>query len=444
VEPPGDPDPVRLSAWDTAYVIYTSGSTGTPKGVVVGHGALSTYLAHAKRNYPAAGGRVLLHSSVSFDMAVTSLYTPLISGGCVALADLGPDVPAPPDGPGQRLTFLKVTPSHLPLLEASGPGRSPTGQLVVGGEMLVGAAIDAWRRANPAVLVVNEYGPTEATVGCCAHYIRPGEVLSQGPVPIGTATEGTQLYVLDEALRLVPRGTGGQLHIAGDQLAREYLNRPGLTAGAFLPDPFGPPGTRMYRTGDLVRQGPDGNLEFLGRTDEQLKIQGYRVEPGEIVAAMTTASQVAQAAVAAHELDGGGHILVGYVVPAGGQDIDPAALHAHLATLLPGYMIPGQFMVAARLPLTASGKLDVSALPRPADPAATAATSGHAGLLYGMFADLTGAAHVGPDDDFFVLGGTSLDAARLVARARHAGIRLTLRDVLARRTVRRLTEDGAG
>jgi amino acid adenylation domain-containing protein len=445
VEPPRGPDQVHVAACDIAYVVYTSGSTGAPKGVVVGHGALSSYLSHAKRNYPAAGGRVLMHSSVSFDMAVTSLYTPLISGGCVELAGLGPDGPAPADGPGQRPTLLKVTPSHLPLLEASGPGRFPTEQLVVGGEMLVGAAIDAWRRANPAVLVVNEYGPTEATVGCCAHYIRPGELLDQGPVPIGMATEGTRLYVLDEAFRPVPQGTRGELYIAGDQLAHGYLGRPGLTAGAFLPDPFGPPGTRMYRTGDLVRHRPDGNLEYLGRIDEQLKIQGYRVEPGEIVAAMTAAGQVAQAAVAAYELDGGGHILIGYVVPAGGLDIDPAALRMHLSTLLPEYMIPAQFMVVAALPLTANGKLEVSALPRPPELSASAATSSsHADLLYGMFADLTGAAHVGPDDDFFVLGGTSLDAARLVARARRAGMRLTLRGVLARRTVRQLTADGAG
>jgi amino acid adenylation domain-containing protein len=431
---------------DIAYVIYTSGSTGKPKGVVIEHGALSVYLGNARMSYGSAAGRSLLHSSVSFDMAVTSIYTPLISGGCVEVADLAEAEATMRGGRSAlRPTFLKVTPSHLPLLNMLAPRYAPTEQLVLGGEMLAGTAVDRWRTSNPSVTIVNEYGPTEATVGCCAHYVRPGDVLTSAPVPIGDPTDGTKLYVLDHALRPVAPGTAGELYIAGDQLARGYLGRPGLTGSAFIANPFGRPGSRMYRSGDIARQREDGKFEFLGRVDQQVKIRGYRIEPGEIAAAIAAGSQVSQVAVVARDSETGVKILVAYVVLNDGERFSEAALREQVQASLPAYMMPAQFIQLGALPLTSSGKVDISALPMSAaaDENGREPVKASADLLRRLFSDLTEAAHVGMDDDFFALGGNSLAAARLVARARREGMDLTLQDVLAKRTVRQIARDVA-
>ncbi|TYB42788.1 non-ribosomal peptide synthetase [Actinomadura chibensis] len=430
--PPTDADRTRpLDAADTAYVIYTSGSTGAPKGVVIEHRALGRYLEHAVTAYPAVAGRTLLHSSVSFDMAVTSLYAPLLTGGTVVLADLRAAAAGEESLPSAlRPTFLKVTPSHLALLRELPESYAPTELLVVGGEALLGPALDRWRADHPDVTVVNEYGPTEATVGCCVHTVHPGDAAPAGAVPIGTAVEGTRLYVLDERMRPAREG---ELYIGGAQLARGYLGRPDLTRAKFVHDVTR---GRLYRTGDLVRATPGGVLEFLGRLDDQVKINGYRVEPGEIAAAITGGGLAANAAVVA--AGGGNDRLVAYVVPAAG--FEAGRLRAHLAARLPEYMIPAAFVPVAELPLTANGKLDRDALPEPSagssEGSSAAARSPEEEALCRLFADLTGAATVGIDDDFVALGGTSFAAARLVSRARRDGLSITLADVLRKRTVR--------
>ncbi|WP_217213753.1 AMP-binding protein, partial [Streptomyces sp. AC550_RSS872] len=238
-----------------------------------------TYLTRARTTYPATGS-TLLHSPLAFDLTVTALWTPLISGGTIHLTGLTEDAPQP--------TFLKITPSHLPLLDALPETVSPTQTLIIGGEQLLPHALAEWRARHPQVTVINDYGPTEATVSTSDYHLLPGQELSEGPIPIGRPFPGARLYVLDAALRPVPAGTLGELYIAGPQLARGYHQRPGLTAERFTADPHGTPGTRMYRTGDLARWRADGHLEYAGRTDHQIKLRGHRIEPGEIEATLTT------------------------------------------------------------------------------------------------------------------------------------------------------------
>ncbi|HEY9328955.1 MAG TPA: amino acid adenylation domain-containing protein, partial [Streptomyces sp.] len=271
---PGDNDaPVTdgdrilpLSPGHPAYVIYTSGSTGRPKGVVVEHTSVNAYLAWARDTYPSLAGRALLHSPIAFDLTVTALLGPLTAGGSVRPAELVEE-----SANDLRPAFLKATPSHLPLLTALPDELSPTGDLVVGGEALSGEAVRAWRERSPGASVINEYGPTEATVGCVVAVIRPQDEPPTGSVTIGRPVRNTRAYVLDSALEPVPVGVPGELYLAGAQLARGYLNRPGLSAERFVADPFGPAGSRMYRTGDLARWDASGRLDFMGRVDDQVK-----------------------------------------------------------------------------------------------------------------------------------------------------------------------------
>ncbi|MGW0754838.1 non-ribosomal peptide synthetase, partial [Streptomyces sp. NPDC002587] len=230
-----------LSLRNPAYVIYTSGSTGRPKGVVVEHHSLDAYLAWAREAYGSVAGRALVHSPVSFDLTVTGLFAPLTSGGTVQLIELDDETPTA--GEFDRPSFVKATPSHLALLTALPERFSPSEQLVLGGESLMGEVLDEWRRRHPGATVINEYGPTETTVGCTEFRIEPGDTAPSGVITIGRPIWNTRMYVLDEALRALPVGVGGELFIAGAGLARGYLGRPGLTAERFVPDPFGEPGT---------------------------------------------------------------------------------------------------------------------------------------------------------------------------------------------------------
>ncbi|MGW9433846.1 non-ribosomal peptide synthetase, partial [Streptomyces decoyicus] len=243
------------------FVIYTSGSTGRPKGVVVEHRSLNLYLRWAHAAYPAMSGRTLVHSPVSFDLTVTGLLGPLTLGGCAHLVELdegtAPELAEAP-------TFVKATPSHLSLLKNLPPNISPTEQLVLGGEALLGEALDEWRRDHPGTTVINEYGPTETTVGCTQYRIEPGQPAPTGTITIGHPIWNTQIHILDAHLQPVPPNVTGELYIAGDLLARGYLHRPDLTATRFTANPHGAPGSRMYRTGDLARRRPDGQLEFAG------------------------------------------------------------------------------------------------------------------------------------------------------------------------------------
>ncbi|WP_446678609.1 amino acid adenylation domain-containing protein, partial [Actinoplanes nipponensis] len=427
-----------------AYVIYTSGSTGRPKGVLIDHRALGEFLTTCRDRYPQAAGTALLHSSISFDLTVTALFTPLVAGGRVRVADLPGDGPAA----GPPPTFVKATPSHLALLEGPGDAASPTGALVLGGEQLLGEALAPWRARHPQAAVFNDYGPTETTVNCADYLLAPGDRTPAGAVPIGRPLPGNRLYVLDPALRPVPAGATGELYIGGTGLARGYLHRPALTGQRFVADPYAGPGARMYRSGDLARWRRDGNLEYLGRVDDQVKIRGHRVEPGEIEAVLAGAGPVARCAVVVREDRPGDQRLVAYVVAAHGT-VDPAALTGYLAERLPAYMVPSAIVELDELPWTPNGKLDRRALPVPPRPAAAgrAPASPREEILAGLFAEILGVARVGADDDFFALGGHSLLATRLVSRVRSVfGAELSLGRIFAAPTVAALAAalDGAG
>ena len=412
-----------------AYVIYTSGSTGKPKGALIEHAGLVNYLWWAIRTYGVSGDAVPVHSSISFDLTVTSLYPALLAGGQVELL--------PEDAGAQNLVLclrtgkgralVKITPAHLELLtrqvsadEAPGMTRA----FVIGGENLTAESLRFWREAAPATRLINEYGPTETVVGCCIHEVRP-EDPQTGSVAIGRPIANTQLYVLDASLEPVPPGVTGELYIGGAGVARGYLNRPDLTRERFLPDPFsGRPGARLYKSGDLARYRKDGVLEYLGRVDDQVKIRGYRIELGELEATLAGHPRVQSCAVLAREDSPGNRQLVGYVVPRKGESLVPDEMRRFLKERLPEYMVPAHFVFLESLPLTQNGKVDRKALPAPAQ-ANPSAPQGHVGprtetelALSKIWADLLKVDCISVDDDVFDLGATSLMVLGAVARMR--------------------------
>ncbi|CAL9410138.1 amino acid adenylation domain-containing protein [Streptomyces sp. ICN988] len=443
----GDADRVLPTALgNPAYVVFTSGSTGRPKGVVIEHRSLGAYLVRAREAYPTASGTTLLHSPISFDLTVTGLYTPLVSGGRVHIAELAEDAAA-----GPRATFLKGTPSVLALLDELPDEVSPTRTLMLGGELLVGEALDRWRARHPDATVFNVYGATEATVNSVENPIEPGTKVPAGAIPVGRPFWNTRIHVLDTGLQPVPPGTAGEVYIAGTGLARGYLGRQDLTAERFVACPYGAPGERMYRTGDLARWNEAGELEFVGRVDGQVKIRGYRIELGEIESVVSGHPDVARTAVVVREDVPGDRRLVAYVVAEHGAVPAPSAVREHAAAALPEYMVPDAVLVLDALPLTPNGKLDRRALPAPeyeAGPGGRAPRSPREEILCSLFAEVLRRPVVGIDDDFFDLGGHSLLATRLVSRIRATlDVELSVRQLFDTPTVAGVSnalESGAG
>ncbi|GGU27560.1 amino acid adenylation domain-containing protein [Lentzea flava] len=354
---------VEVHPDNLAYVLHTSGSTGVPKGVGVTHGGFANYVSWAREAYELdRGAGSPLHSSIGFDLTVTSLFPALVAGRAVTLTDADVTGLARVLG-GQSL--VKLTPAHLDLLGALlSPDEvaSATRRLVVGGEALSGQALRAWTEHAPDTLVVNEYGPTETVVGCCVHEVTAGAA-PPGQVPIGRPIANTRLHVLDDELRPVPAGAVGELFIGGAGVARGYLGRPGLTAERFVPDPV-TPGERLYRTGDLVRYRDDGVLEYLGRNDDQVKVRGHRIELSEIEMTLVRHPDVTAVAVLAREDVPGDRRLVAYHAPGAAP---PDDLAGFLRRTLPEYMVPAHYVGLPELPLTRNGKVDRAALPAPGE-----------------------------------------------------------------------------
>ncbi|UJW29857.1 amino acid adenylation domain-containing protein [Saccharothrix sp. AJ9571] len=432
-----------------AYVIYSSGSTGKPKCVLVEHRSIAAYLGWAATAYPGARGSSLLHSSIGFDLPITALHLPLTVGGRVVIGGLHDDSAAalPTNG-----GLLKVTPSHLRLLTELPGAFSTVSDLVVGGEQLLGKSLLEWRSRHPSAAVINEYGPTEATVGCIGYRVEPGQELSSGVVPIGLPMPGTRALVLDQSLRPIAPGEAGELYLAGPQVARGYIGKPGLTAERFIACPVGtgtdsPAGERMYRTGDVVRLRSDDQLEYLGRADEQVKIRGVRIEPGEVEHVLAAHNGVRQAVVVAREDVPGDKRLVAYVVPRAdaaepGLGLLIADIRSHATSVLPDHLVPSAILLVESVPLTHNGKLDHDALPAPEYPVSgtgRAARTPDEEVLCDLFAEVLGVPGTSIDDSFFDLGGHSLLATSLISRVRTVfGTELEISTVFEASTVAEL------
>ena len=419
-----------------AYVIYTSGSTGRPKGVVVPHSGVAKLIATQTERLRITGhSRVLQFASPSFDLAFWELVQAFGSGACLVVVPAERRVAGPELTrylADQRVTHLALPPSVLTMLPADTD--LPAGSTLLCGTEAVPPEVVA--RFSAGRRMFNAYGPTEATVNSTLWECPPGH---RGTVPIGHPDPQVTAYVLDGALRLCRPGTPGELYVGGAGLARGYHRRPGLTAERFVADPYGPPGARLYRTGDRARWRADGAIEFLGRVDDQVKVRGFRIEPGEIEAVLEAHPGVGRAVVVARD-DAGVRRLVGYVTAAAaGSAVDPPALRAFVAERLPGYMVPAAIVLLDAFPLGPTNKVDRDALPGPDFAALVSArepVTTDEQTLAALFAEVLGLERVGVDDDFFALGGHSLLAARLVTRIRGAlGREVPLRDLFDTPTV---------
>ncbi|WP_051152824.1 non-ribosomal peptide synthetase [Nocardia niigatensis] len=437
-DPQAYPAAIQEISRDTAhpaYVIFTSGSTGAPKGVVVSHAGLAN-LAAAQRDRDAltSESRVLHVASPSFDASVVELL--MAVGAAATLVIAPPTVFAGPELgellARERVSHIALTPSALSTVDPS--GLDDLRLIVTGGEPCPPELVATWAAEGRDHF--NDYGPTEATVWATGAPLAPG-----APITIGRAAPGMEAVVLDDRLRPVPDGVVGELYLAGIGVARGYFDRFDLTATRFVADPHGPAGRRMYRTGDLVRRRA-GNLEYLGRTDTQVKLRGLRVELGDVEAALTAESTVARAVAVVRD-DGRGGMLAAYVVAADGTAPDPVALKKAAAQRLPSYMVPSAIMVLPDLPRTANGKLDLDALPAPQlvvgeqqPPQGTVETA-----VAAAFAEVLGVDQVWRGDDFFALGGNSLIATRVVARLGAAlGTAVPVRALFDAPTVAELAE----
>ncbi|WP_051766799.1 non-ribosomal peptide synthetase [Saccharothrix syringae] len=422
---PADAPAVAVDPASPACVIFTSGSTGRPKGVLAPHRAVVRTLVGQDFLDPAPDQVWLQCAPVPWDGFVLELFGALLSGAACVLQP----GPAPEPARVARLvaehgvTTVFLSASLLNYMLDEHPAVFDVLRLVMtGGEAASAPHLARLLRDHPGVRVVNGYGPAEHMVYTSSHDVRPGD--TAGPaVPIGLPLADKRSYVLDDRLELVPPGVPGELYVTGVGSALGYAGEPGLTAERFVACPF-EPGGRMYRTGDLVRWRADGVLEFVGRADDQVKVRGFRIEPGEVQAALDAHPDVRRSAVVVREDRPGDKRLVAYVVPEPGTDPDPAALAAHAADLLPAHLRPGAYVLLDRIPLNANGKLDRAALPAPRVAAAgrRAPRTAREEILVGLFADVLGlpADRVGLDDDFFALGGHSLLAAKLVGRVRSA------------------------
>ncbi|MCQ9473759.1 amino acid adenylation domain-containing protein, partial [Pseudomonas alliivorans] len=441
VQSPENPIVSGLGAGHLAYVIYTSGSTGAPKGVMVEHRGLCNLVQWSSQLCPPAANGALLHKTpVSFDASVWELFWPLCAGLRLVLAR--PDGQRDPaylvqEIQDRQVSVVQFVPALLQQfvdLDESARCVSLT-DIVCGGGELTAAMAAQVRLRLPQVRLHNVYGPTEATVDCSVWTLEPDEPVPESALPIGRAISNTRLYVLDDYDQPVPQGVVGQLHIGGAGVTRGYLNLPDMQAQRFIDSPF-VPGDRLYRSGDLVRQRADGQLEFLGRNDFQVKLHGLRIELGEIEARLSAHPALREVAVLLH----GERLVAWFSCREGHSAPGIDALRAHVLAQLPDYMVPTAYVALSALPLSLNGKLDRTALP---EPDASAVLSRHyeaplcetEARIAELWAELLNVARVGRQDHFFELGGHSLLAVTLIARMRKLGMSADIRVLFAQPTL---------
>ena len=431
-----------LSSSTAAYLIYTSGSTGIPKGVVIEHASLVNYICWAQSVYPT--GDCALYSSLAFDLTVTSLFLPLVTGHTLYLYPQEDRTPALLKlMEDNRCQLLKLTPSHLALIRERDNRESRIRCLIVGGEALSTELAHAVSESfGHQVEIYNEYGPTEATVGCML-YRFDSETEERAWVPIGRPAANTQIYILDQRLEPTAEHVTGELYIGGAGVARGYLGRAALTAERFVPDPFsGRAGGRLYCTGDRARRLADGNIEYLGRGDEQVKYHGYRVELNELRLALSAHARVQDAVVVLRKDGvGGREQLAGYYVAP--EAIAAEELRRHMQERVIAETVPQWFVHLQSLPLTLNGKVNVEALPASwveENGAGSREETGEArteteALLVAIWREVLGREQVRIDDNFFELGGDSILSIQIVARANRAGLQLMPRQLFVNPTV---------
>lgn len=433
---------------DAAYVIYTSGSTGEPKGVVVEHASVANHARWACRAFALTDAdRALQFASVSFDASVEEIFPTLVAGAAIVLRE--PGVPTAMEllrcVVARRVTVLNLPTAYWhAFVEALADETIDTGPLrliIVGGERVSLASLRRWHAlAGTSIAWLNTYGPTEGTVTSTAYRV-PADTAALVDVPIGRPIDGARVYVLDTYGHPVPPGVVGELCIAGAGVARGYLHRDDLTAARFAVDPF-LDGGRIYRTGDLARWLPSGDLAYVGRNDDQVKLRGFRIEPGEIEARLHAVPQVREAVVGVDGSSAGEPMLVAWVSCA---DADRATiedvLRRHLSEALPAYMVPGAFVILDALPMNLQGKVDRRALPSPARVRAGSYEPPRGPVelaLADVWRETLRVDRVGRDDDFFELGGSSVSAIEVIGRANRVGVRLTLHAIFEHPTVARL------
>jgi amino acid adenylation domain-containing protein len=445
---PAKPPETDLKPGNLAYVIYTSGSTGRPKGVEIIHDSLLNLVSWHRRAFALTpSDRATLEASPGFDASVWELWPYLTAGASVHLP--GEAIGADAEALRDWLVAERITITFLPtamaerIMALAWPTHTALRVLLTGGETL-------HRYPSPGLpfVVANNYGPTECTVVASSGTV-PVRDNANGRPAIGRPIANTQIYILDEHLQQVSPGTPGELHIAGKGLARGYLSQTELTDEKFIPNPFSSaPGSRLYKTGDLACYLPDGQIEFIGRTDDQIKIRGYRIEPSEIVAALNRHPTIQASVVVAQEDNPEERRLVAYVVPAPGPQPTCAGLRDFLGAVLPDYMVPAVFVLLESLPLTSNGKVDRAMLPVPNasnvlrdEPYAPARTMLEKRIT-NILANLLGLEQVGVHDNFFLLGGHSLLATQVITRLRGTfGVEISLRSLFEAPTVAELSAE---
>ncbi len=430
---------------DLIYMIYTSGTTGQPKGVMIEHQGAVNYIWWATKNY-VRNERVKfpLYTSISFDLTVTSIFTPLITGNTIVVyGEEDKELLIEKIIRENQVEVIKLTPSHLKVIRDQKIEQSNIRRFIVGGEELeTRLARDISEKFGGNIEIYNEYGPTETVVGCMLYKFNPENDKGKS-VSIGTPANNTKIYILDKDQKVVPIGVAGELYIAGDGVSRGYLNRLKLTAERFIENPF-EKGQRLYKTGDLAKWLLDGNVEFLGRIDHQVKIRGFRIELGEIEKHLLDYKEIKEVVVLDRLDQVGEKYLCGYIVAE--KEIEGLKLKTYLSNILPDYMIPSHFVQLEKIPLTPNGKINRNALPSPVvkfDGEYIAPRSVIEKTLIELWSEVLGIEEnlIGIDANFFELGGHSLKATTFISKLhKERNIKITLMDVFQQSTVRGLAE----
>lgn len=430
---------------DLAYILYTSGTTGRPKGVMITHRSLANYANWAAQTYAGnKPARFPLYTSISFDLTITSVFVPLICGGTIIIYKDEEAVSLLEKVVSSDADVIKLTPPHLKILN-SYPGNKleriakNLEVLIVGGENLTTSlAHETVEKLGRKISIYNEYGPTEATVGCMIHQYDP-EQDTGASVPIGVPIRNTRIYLLDPFLNMVPAGVEGELYISGEGLARGYVNKPELTAERFLEDPF-VAGAVMYKTGDRAKRLLSGVIEYTGRADQQVKINGYRIEPAEIESQLLLRQEITDAVVTVRSDESGQQFLCAYVCSKEGTDV--RKLRDRLSDSLPVYMIPAFIVEISAVPLTRNGKTDFAALPDPLQMDRTTELQRPANeteqLLLQVWQSVLHKKAISTDDNFFQLGGDSIKAMQIASRLYTIGYGVEIKDIFSCQTVQRL------